>query len=90
MRRRHAGAIHLLLTGVVMPHTSGRVLATTLGGISPETRIVFMSGNTDEAIGSHGVLDPGVRRIEKPFTIHTLAVKGREALDAPHGGTKVQ
>jgi hypothetical protein len=42
-----------------------------------------MSGYTDEAIGRHGVLDPGIHFIAKPFGAEALVRKVREALDAP-------
>ena len=40
-----------------------------------------MSGYTDEAIVDHGVLDPGIALLQKPFTSETLSQKIREALD---------
>jgi len=47
----------------------------------PRLKIVYMSGYTDDAIGSHGVLDPDVAFVPKPFTSETLARKVREALE---------
>jgi two-component system cell cycle sensor histidine kinase/response regulator CckA len=80
---RYAGIIELLLTDVVMPRISGRALATTIAAMRPETRILFMSGYTDDAIVRHGVLEPGTQFIEKPFTPEALALKVREVLDRP-------
>ncbi len=79
---RHAGTIDLLLTDVIMPRMSGRALAAAIAVSRPETRILFISGYADDAIIRHGVLEPGMHFLEKPFTPHTLAVKVRAVLDA--------
>ncbi|MGH7342968.1 MAG: ATP-binding protein, partial [Candidatus Rokuibacteriota bacterium] len=61
LAERHPEAIELLLTDVVMPGTSGRVLADRLMRLRPDTKILFMTGYTDEAIVHHGVLDDHAR-----------------------------
>jgi CheY-like chemotaxis protein len=75
--------VHLLLTDVVMPGMNGRVLADRVKAILPETKVLFMSGYTDDAIVRHGVLAAGVRFLQKPFPPGVLARRVREALDAP-------
>ena len=47
----------------------------------PDLKILFTSGYTDDAIAQHGVLDPGVAFLPKPYTPATLAQKVREMLD---------
>jgi PAS domain S-box-containing protein len=79
---RHDGAIHLLVTDVVMPGMSGRQLANTLCQARPDTRVLFMSGYTDEAILRHGVIDASPAFLQKPFSPIGLARKVREVLDA--------
>jgi FixJ family two-component response regulator len=73
----------LLVTDVVMPKMSGRELAEHLVAIHRETRVLYMSGYTDGAIGQHGVLDAQTELLQKPFTFDALAQKVRKVIDAP-------
>ena len=47
---------------------------------------MYMSGETADVIVHQGVLNEGVRFIQKPFFIQELACKVRDALDQPWGG----
>ena len=64
-----------------MPEMNGRVLAELIRNIKPEIKCLFISGYTANVIAHHGVLDPDVNFIQKPFSIKDLAVKVREVLD---------
>jgi len=75
--------IDLLLTDVVMPQMSGPELARRLLELRPHTKVVYMSGYTDDALGDHGVLDPEIILLLKPFTPESLMQHLRRALDAP-------
>src|SRR4029077_12731227 len=60
--RSTQGPIHLLLTDVVMPHMNGRRLAELIRTERADTRILFMSGYSDDAI-----LRAGVQTHQMPF-----------------------
>src|SRR2546421_1750582 len=78
-----AGHIHLLLTDVVMPNVSGRDLAALFAKTYPDTKVVFMSGYTDDAIVRHGILEEGIPYLQKPFSPESLVSKVRAVLDLP-------
>jgi two-component system cell cycle sensor histidine kinase/response regulator CckA len=84
---QHSGGIHVLLTDVIMPGLSGPDLARELQALQPGLAVLFMSGYTDDAIVHHGVLEPGVNLLPKPFSRDQLLRKMREVLDkrAPRG-----
>jgi PAS domain S-box-containing protein len=76
----HGGPLDLVLTDVVMPGMSGPELAERLSREQPGLRVLYMSGYADEAIGHHGVLEPGVEFLQKPFTPQDLVQRVREVL----------
>jgi PAS domain S-box-containing protein len=76
------GTIHLLLTDVIMPGMNGRELAQRVAEIRPNTKVLYMSGYTENVIGHNGTLDAGVRLLQKPFTLQDLKAKVREVLDS--------
>jgi len=78
----HEGIIHLLLTDVIMPGMNGRELAQRISEIRPNTKVLYMSGYTENVIGHNGTLDADVRLLQKPFTLRDLKNKVREVLDS--------
>jgi FixJ family two-component response regulator len=64
-----------------MPDMSGPELVGKITSFQPEMKVLYMSGYTDDAIVHHGVLEPGVNFIEKPFSTEGLVQKVREVLD---------
>jgi two-component system cell cycle sensor histidine kinase/response regulator CckA len=83
MAAEHRGTIDLLITDVVMPGVGGRVVAEQVVLQHPESRVLYVSGYTDDAVIRHGVLGNGINFLQKPFSPVLLAVKVRELLDAP-------
>jgi len=80
--REHKGPpIRLVITDVIMPQMGGKVMAEWLKTTYPDLKILFTSGYTDDAIAQHGVLEPGVAFLSKPYTPATLARKVRKMLD---------
>jgi YesN/AraC family two-component response regulator len=77
----HDGAVHLLLTDVVMPGMGGLELHERLRRRHPALRVLFMSGYTEEAVARQGVLDPARDFLGKPFTAAELARRVRARLD---------
>ncbi len=80
--QKHKGSpIRLVVTDVIMPLMSGKVMAEWLKTTYPDLKILFTSGYTDNAITHHGVLNAGVVFLAKPYTPATLARKVRAMLD---------
>ena len=75
------GRIDLMVTDVVMPGMNGRELAERLLAIRPHTRVLYVSGYTDDALSQHGILDQALAFLAKPFAPETLARKVRQVLD---------
>jgi signal transduction histidine kinase/ActR/RegA family two-component response regulator len=71
-----------LITDVVLPKESGAKLAERLLLKMPKLSVLFISGYTENAVVHHGVVDPDVRFLQKPFTPHQLGAAVRAVLDA--------
>jgi hypothetical protein len=76
----HKGAIDLVITDVVMPGMGGRELIKQLARSRPETKVLYLSGYTEDAIISEGTIERGAAFLQKPFTLQNLSRKVREIL----------
>ena len=77
----HGGPIHLMLSDVVLPQMDGKRLYKLLAPLFPGMKVLFVSGYAENAIVHHGVLDPGVNFLHKPFTVEALTKMVRKILD---------
>jgi CheY-like chemotaxis protein len=74
----HQGKIDMVITDVVMPGMGGRELVKRLAETRPETKVLYLSGYTEDAI--EGTLESGTAFLQKPFTLQNLSRKVREVL----------
>jgi two-component system cell cycle sensor histidine kinase/response regulator CckA len=79
--------IDVLVTDVVMPAMGGVALTHHLHRERPNLKVLYVSGYTDDAIVHHGVVEPGVQFLQKPFPLATLARRIRELLTQRQEGT---
>jgi len=76
----HRGRIDLVITDVVMPGLGGREMIKQLVEKRPETKVLYLSGYTEDAIMSDGSIEKGTAFLQKPFTLQSLSRKVREVL----------
>jgi two-component system cell cycle sensor histidine kinase/response regulator CckA len=73
-------AIDLLITDIILPGMNGRKLAEEILKAHPKTKVLFISGYTETAIGEHGIFAEGFAFLQKPFLPKTLRAKVDEIL----------
>ena len=76
----HQGKIDLVITDVVMPGMGGRDLVKHLAKARPGTKVLYLSGYTEDAIVSDGSIESGTAFLQKPFSLQNLSRKVREVL----------
>jgi len=72
--------IDLVITDVIMPGMGGRELVQHLAKSRPESKVLYLSGYTEDAIVSEGGMGNGTAFLQKPFTLQNLSRKVREVL----------
>jgi PAS domain S-box-containing protein len=75
-------SLDLLLTDMVLPGIGGSEIAARIHDIHPQSKVLYTSGYTDDAIVRGGLIERGSAFLEKPFTPNLLARRIREVLDA--------
>jgi YesN/AraC family two-component response regulator len=78
----HTGTIHIMVTDVIMPGTSGPKIVDLIAPTRPEMKVLFLSGYSDESVTRHALVGPGRAFLSKPFGPEVLLRKVRESLDA--------
>ncbi|HTR65015.1 MAG TPA: response regulator, partial [Terriglobales bacterium] len=81
MAEQYEQPIHLLLSDLVMPRMSGKELSERIVGLHAETRVVFMSGYSQNLLSHQQILDPAYSLLHKPFRLADLGQLIRETLD---------
>jgi two-component system, cell cycle sensor histidine kinase and response regulator CckA len=74
-------SIPLVICDLIMRRLDGRQTVDGIRGIEPATKVLYMSGYTDDAIIRSGGLGPGTGFIQKPFSGEELAARVRGLLD---------
>jgi len=80
LEERHPATIHLLLTDIILPLMDGRVLADKLKTLRPDTKVLYMSGYSEERIEDAGARENAFAYLSKPFTAEALAERVRDIL----------
>lgn len=70
--------IDLLITDVMMPGMDGPTMAKKIRDMSPDLKIIFISGYTEDKLKDH--MGANIFFLPKPFTLKQLAEKVKEAL----------
>lgn len=79
--KEYTGKIDLLITDVIMPEMNGKALSHQLLALSPDLKVMYMSGYTANVIAHHGILDKGIHFLQKPFSRKELSKTIREVLE---------
>ena len=74
--------IALLLSDVGLPGMNGRRLAEEAHARRPQIKVLYTTGYARNAIVHHGLIDPGVNLLPKPYTIQALGRKVRQVLES--------
>lgn len=77
----HAGAIHILITDIIMPGMNGRELAEGMLANFANMKCLYMSGYSNDIITDLSELGQDAHFIQKPFSVSGLTLKVREVLD---------
>ena len=78
---RSEARVDLLVTDVGLPGMNGRQLADQARAMRPDLKVLFITGYAENAVLSHGHLDPGMHILTKPFAIDALAERMRSLIE---------
>ena len=73
--------IDLLVTDVGLPGgINGRQVADAARVTRPNLKVLFITGYAENAVVSHGHLDPGMHVVTKPFAMEALASRIKDLI----------
>jgi CheY-like chemotaxis protein len=78
---RHTGALHLLVSDVVMPEMSGPEMVALLKNVRPEPPVLYLSGYASDALVTDHLLPQSTRFVQKPVSTRQLLEAVRQALE---------
>ena len=79
---QHQGPIHLLLSDGVLSGVRVPELLRRFAAQRPDTKMLLMSGYSEEAVFQNDIVAPNTAFLPKPFTIRQLTERVREVLDS--------
>ncbi len=80
LAEQYPAIIHLLMTDIILPLMDGRVLAGKLRVVRPEIKVLYVSGYSEERIGTSTAFEGDLAYLSKPFTSEVLAKRLRDIL----------
>jgi CheY-like chemotaxis protein len=75
------GPLDLLLTDLILPGVEGRELSGRVLELFPESKVLYMSGYSEDIITHRGILEEGIPFLQKPFTVGGFSARVREILE---------
>jgi CheY-like chemotaxis protein len=84
----HGGTLHLVLSDGVLSGVRVPELLRRLRAARPETKILLMSGYSQEAVFQNEIVEDTTAFLAKPFTISQLTKRVREVLDTVPGAAR--
>ena len=78
--KQHKNEIQLIVTDVVMPGMSGQVLSEKVKELKQDTKILLLSGHTEDDVIRNGVFQNDIAFLQKPYSLPSFSQKIRGVL----------
>jgi hypothetical protein len=78
----HKDKIQLSLLDVIMPKKDGKVVYEEIKKVSPQMKVIFISGYATDILHKKGIIEEGINFLSKPMSPDELLMKVREVLDS--------